>query len=170
MLIQAVSTCFRGTGTTIPALCFTNQTARSEALASVPELVSGSGFESSAEAAWQANSKIAAVCAESPALIDAGTLIGTSYTARDMLKIVEALGEDGLLRYYGEWCHPRFIRLKLKLSILTLRLHVLTSASSKIGASYGTALGQIFAAMFPDKVDKMVLDGVLNPHEYIAGV
>jgi pimeloyl-ACP methyl ester carboxylesterase len=37
------------------------------------------------------------------------------------------------------------------------------------GASYGTALGQIFAAMFPEKVDKMVLDGVLNPHEYIAG-
>ncbi|SMQ55331.1 unnamed protein product [Zymoseptoria tritici ST99CH_3D7] len=38
-----------------------------------------------------------------------------------------------------------------------------------MGASYRTASGQIFAAMFPDKVDKMVLDGVLKPREYIAG-
>lgn len=34
------------------------------------------------------------------------------------------------------------------------------------GASYGTTLGATVAAMFPDKIDKMVLDGVLNSHEY----
>lgn len=34
------------------------------------------------------------------------------------------------------------------------------------GFSYGTLLGATIAAMFPERVDRMVLDGVLNPHEY----
>jgi pimeloyl-ACP methyl ester carboxylesterase len=34
------------------------------------------------------------------------------------------------------------------------------------GFSYGTTLGATVAAMFPDKIDKMILDGVQNPHEY----
>ena len=35
-----------------------------------------------------------------------------------------------------------------------------------IGFSYGTALGDTFAAMFPDKVGRMVLDGNQDPNEY----
>lgn len=53
------------------------------------------------------------------------------------MQIVDALGEDGLLRYWG--------------------------------FSYGTALGATVAAMFPKRMDKVVLDGVLNPHQYYAG-
>ncbi|KAF3762102.1 hypothetical protein M406DRAFT_53336, partial [Cryphonectria parasitica EP155] len=34
------------------------------------------------------------------------------------------------------------------------------------GFSYGTTLGATVAAMFPDKIDKMILDGVQNPWEY----
>lgn len=34
------------------------------------------------------------------------------------------------------------------------------------GFSYGTTLGATIAAMFPDKIDRMVIDGVFNPHEY----
>ncbi|RYP62594.1 hypothetical protein DL771_009673 [Monosporascus sp. 5C6A] len=34
------------------------------------------------------------------------------------------------------------------------------------GFSYGTTLGATVAAMFPDRVDKMIMDGVQNPHEY----
>jgi hypothetical protein len=33
---------------------------------------------------------------------DTGALIGTAFVARDMLRIVDALGEDGMLRYWGE--------------------------------------------------------------------
>lgn len=66
-----------------------------------------------------------------------GSLIGTVFVARDMLEIVDALCEDGMLRFYG-W-------------------------------SYGTALGSYFATMFPDRVDRMVLDANLDPADYRDG-
>ncbi|KAI2603733.1 alpha/beta-hydrolase [Hypoxylon sp. NC1633] len=63
-----------------------------------------------------------------------GSLISSAFVARDMMQIVDALGEDGMLRYWG--------------------------------FSYGTTLGATTAAMFPDRVERMILDGVQNPHEY----
>lgn len=60
-----------------------------------------------------------------------GDLIGTAFTVRDMFQIVDALQEDGLLRYWG--------------------------------VSYGTVLGATAAAIFPERVDKVILDGVVNP-------
>lgn len=38
------------------------------------------------------------------------------------------------------------------------------------GVSGGTALGATMAAMFPDQMDKVLLDGVLNAHEYYHGL
>lgn len=70
------------------------------------------------------------------------------------MNVVDALGEDGMLRFLGE--DPS--RLSLELSPLTIA-----------GYSYGTALGATLAAMFPDRVDKVLLDGVLNMDEYYAG-
>jgi hypothetical protein len=31
-----------------------------------------------------------------------GSLIGTAFVARDLISVVDALGEDGMLRYWGE--------------------------------------------------------------------
>ncbi|KAG8729448.1 hypothetical protein FRC11_008765 [Ceratobasidium sp. 423] len=59
--------------------------------------------------------------------------VGTVAVAKDMARIVEALGEDGL-NYWG--------------------------------FSYGTVLGSTFAALFPDLVNRMVLDGVSNAESY----
>ncbi|KAK6075460.1 TAP domain-containing protein [Seiridium cupressi] len=52
----------------------------------------------------------------------------------DLIQVVDALGEDSLLRYWG--------------------------------FSYGTLLGATVAAMFPDRMDKLLLDGVVNGHNY----
>ena len=84
---------------------------------------------------WTTFGKFTEKCRENAA--DVGPLIGAAYVARDIMQIVDALGEDGLLRYWG--------------------------------LSYGTTLGATLVAMFPDKVERAVLDGVLNSHEYYAG-
>ncbi|KAM7218622.1 TAP-like domain containing protein [Rhypophila decipiens] len=66
--------------------------------------------------------------------LEVGEVIGTTFVARDMIQIVDALGEDGLLRF--------------------------------LGFSYGSILGVTVAAMFPDRIDRMVLDGVANAFNY----
>ncbi|KAK0191837.1 Alpha/Beta hydrolase protein [Armillaria mellea] len=38
------------------------------------------------------------------------------------------------------------------------------------GISYGTVIGSTFATMFPDKVERMVLDGVLDVDAYYSGI
>ena len=80
-----------------------------------------------------------------------GELVGTAFVARDLLSVAEALGEDGYLRYWGKYCNYNRDRLHLNL---------------RLGFSYGTTLGATFVSMFPDKIDKVILDGVQNPHEY----
>ncbi|MFF9126515.1 alpha/beta fold hydrolase [Streptomyces sp. NPDC014889] len=37
---------------------------------------------------------------------------------------------------------------------------------SYLGYSYGSYLGEVYATMFPGRVDRMVLDGVIDPHRY----
>ncbi|KAL8800252.1 MAG: hypothetical protein Q9182_005308 [Xanthomendoza sp. 2 TL-2023] len=85
--------------------------------------------------AWAARTVCAEACYQSNR--DIGEMIGTGFVARDMMQIVDALDEEGLLNYWG--------------------------------FSYGTALGATVAAMFPDRVGRVVLGGCLNPHDYYAG-
>lgn len=37
------------------------------------------------------------------------------------------------------------------------------------GISYGTVIGQAFTAMYPDRIGKVVLDGVINAEDFTAG-
>ncbi|KAM0332431.1 hypothetical protein ACHAQA_002712 [Verticillium albo-atrum] len=72
------------------------------------------------------------ICKEDP--LGVGQYVGTAFTARDFISVVDSLGEDGMLRYWG--------------------------------FSYGTTLGATLASMFPERIDRMIIDGVQNPHEY----
>lgn len=61
--------------------------------------------------------------------------------------------------YYDIWVSVQFTHF----------LIAATFAKLQAGISYGTVLGQTVAAMFPDRMDKVVLDGNLNVHDYYAG-
>lgn len=125
----------RGTGKTIPFDCqypaseanLTRRDTESLVSINVTERFLNGGFEGAAA--------YAEICYTSAN--ETGELIGTAFTARDMVQIIDALGEDGMLRYWG--------------------------------LSYGTQLGDTFAAMFPERVERMLLDANMNPHDYQAG-
>ncbi|KAF0318194.1 nedd8-like protein [Colletotrichum asianum] len=130
----------RGTGNTIPFSCFENQDELTAHLLRSPKawaIMTWPNFWSNSSDVtpgrlWASTKLLVDKCYEKNKEI--GGVYGTAFVARDMMQIVDALGEDGLLRYWG--------------------------------GSYGTLLGQTAAAMFPDRIDRMVLDGNLNGHEY----
>lgn len=114
----------RGVGLTTPYTC--------------PEAEGDAGVyntDAGLATAFQYNTAQARDCANPKYRSD---LIGTAFVARDIKAIAEAIGEDGLIRYWGY--------------------------------SYGTLLGATLSAMFPDKVDRVILDGNINPNDYYRGL
>ncbi|CAO1597589.1 hypothetical protein XANCAGTX0491_001396 [Xanthoria calcicola] len=123
----------RGVGDTLPFSCFKNDSLRANYNIKDPVCLNSSDTAVGATRAVRA--VLAKSCEENAK--DTAKLIGTGYVARDMMQIVDALGENGLLNYWG--------------------------------FSYGSALGATVAAMFPERMGKVVLDGVLNPFDYFSG-
>lgn len=131
----------RGTGKTIPFDCGVNPAellpapGNSQRKREEQEVASGNLTDYFLNFGWDVAGAQADACYNT--MRETGQYVGTAFTARDMLKIVDSLDEDGLLRYYG-W-------------------------------SYGTILGAYAAAMFPERIDRMVLDGNIAPEDYQAG-
>ncbi len=75
-----------------------------------------------------------------------GPHMSTTTIARDMISILDAYAETE----EGKSCKD-------------------ASLLNYWGLSYGTFLGQVFASMFPDRVGRVVLDGVLDPDETAKG-
>ncbi|KAK3384095.1 TAP-like protein-domain-containing protein [Lasiosphaeria ovina] len=121
----------RGTGTTIPFICTEDAFTIGQIL---DGMESGTASDTALGRLWARGEVDANICKLHGNGNDIGEFIGTASVARDMVSLVDALGEDGMLRYWG--------------------------------FSYGTTLGATVAAMFPERVDKLVIDGVQNPHDY----
>lgn len=119
-----------GTGKTLPFSCYPDPVSRLLA----PADMAGNASDAALGRVWAEASLFSDACYATQN--KTGELLGTAFVARDFMHIVDALGEDGLLRYWG--------------------------------VSYGTVLGSTLAAMFPDRIDKLVNDGVVNPHEYYS--
>ncbi|CEJ90882.1 hypothetical protein VHEMI06634 [[Torrubiella] hemipterigena] len=118
----------RGTGKTLPYSCFKNSLYRIPAV----QTEAGRASDVAVPDIWAKSTLYDASCYA--AQNKTGEFVGTAFVARDMMQIVDALKEDGLLRYWG--------------------------------VSYGTVLGATAVAMFPDRMDKVILDGVVNAEEY----
>ncbi|KAL4966661.1 alpha/beta hydrolase [Aspergillus stella-maris] len=124
----------RGTANTITASCF-NTTIEREQIVGEPSSVIPSTEDGLALGRlWGQTQVVANSCFDFPGFQQRGSVLGTTFVARDIMQLIDFIEDDGLLRYYG--------------------------------LSYGTVLGATVAAMFPDRIDRMVLDGILNPHEY----
>ncbi|KAM0470925.1 hypothetical protein ACHAPX_009679 [Trichoderma viride] len=89
-------------------------------------------------------------CKEEDALNPDGEamkFVNTPSVARDMVEMVDKIEE--LRKHEGE--------------------DVATPRIQYIGWSYGSVLGNYFASMFPGRVGRMVLDGVMDPRDYAVG-
>ena len=89
----------RGTGQTLRFACFDPEEAGQAYLAKLPD-----ASDVAAGTLWAEAGIVAESCGAR--LNETGDLVGLAFAARDMMQIVDALGEDGMLRYWGE-CSPR---------------------------------------------------------------
>ena len=89
---------FSGTGYTIPYSCYGTQAERSLASLLIPKLTNSS--DTALGTIWAGTGALAQACYETRQ--DIGEYVGTAFVARDMIRIAEALDDDGLLRYYGK--------------------------------------------------------------------
>ncbi|KAB8262181.1 TAP-like protein-domain-containing protein [Aspergillus pseudonomiae] len=121
----------RGTGKTILFSCYATDEERAAATKLYPSLAGNAS-----DVALGYNNVSSRVFADNcyASQNKTGQLMSSAFAARDYMRVIDALGEDGLLRYWG--------------------------------LSYGTVLGATIASMFPDRIGRVVLDGVANPHEY----
>lgn len=96
--------------------------------------------------------------------IDIRRHMSTASVARDMLAIVDLLKqqqiESEVLPESSDYSPQRPLS---GVSALDSRPNI-----KYWGWSYGTILGMTFASLFPDRIDNMVLDGVMDADDYIA--
>ncbi|KAJ5108532.1 hypothetical protein N7456_005207 [Penicillium angulare] len=100
---------------------------------------------------YQSHLGASRLCAEA----DDGSIfahMSTASVARDMLEIVERVDE-----------------LKHTASNSSIQARSKKPNLQYYGVSYGTYLGNTFASMFPDRIGRMVIDGVEDPHDYLKG-
>jgi pimeloyl-ACP methyl ester carboxylesterase len=88
--------------------------------------------------------------------------MSTASVARDMLEIAEK---------YEQWIDSQVTRLAAQKAGKRLGCRGTTYAPGEAklqywGFSYGTFLGSTFASMFPDRVGRLVLDGVVSSYDY----
>jgi pimeloyl-ACP methyl ester carboxylesterase len=153
----------RGVGVTTPAfICFPDAAQRMNwEIASDAEGLLGSS-SAAFELMWARKHALADACYSRMAVDEngddaLGAYMSTPVVAMDMKAIVEALSRsrtESLSRCRSN-TRPWQIESVDKIQYW--------------GFSYGTLLGETFAAMYPDLVGRMVLDGVVDADRHYAG-
>lgn len=102
----------RATLDTIPFTCHSDE---SEKLIwdYANKAVSGNSSDTALGELWAITQNYVDKCKNSTYAASIGDKIGTAYIARDLISVVDALGEDGLLRFWGKKCFRgiRFLAL-----------------------------------------------------------
>ncbi|KAJ7265165.1 hypothetical protein C8J57DRAFT_1718426 [Mycena rebaudengoi] len=112
-------------------------------------------FETDAERAlWNAAAPFASLNASSDAIPQAwgrAHLLGAIAAQRDASQILKYLTTDNVAR--------DMLQITQKFGFEKLQYY---------GISYGSVLGATFAALFPDKVERILIDGVLDPDSWFS--
>ncbi|KAL7931456.1 TAP-like domain-containing protein [Trichoderma chlorosporum] len=94
---------------------------------------------------------------------DAMAFVNTPSVARDMVQMIDKIDElrasEGVSQIHDQ-SRPELKKRAQKDDVPRLQY---------IGFSYGTALGNYFASLYPGRVGRMVLDGVVNADDYANG-
>ncbi|GLI79925.1 hypothetical protein PoHVEF18_008273 [Penicillium ochrochloron] len=169
----------RGVGSTTPAVtCFPDSTSqRNWELQVDAEGMLGSGPHA-LEKNWQRTHALNSGCSVYEMTADGAQgdevmmeYVSTTLVARDMITIIERHGE--WREKQGQLAQKAFdLKHGPDVSRAILRRtqwHVDREPLLYWGRSYGTLLGATFAALYPDRIARAVLDGVVNMNRYYEG-
>jgi pimeloyl-ACP methyl ester carboxylesterase len=159
----------RGINNTTPsASCFPDDTSRE--FWNIQNQAQGMLYQNdSFPAVWGRTQAMAKGCSERLKNEGVGMYMNTPVVVNDMVAIIEAL---------GEWREKQAQSLvtktpcKAKDQGTVLERTKWRKGEEKLlywGFSYGTLLGATFASMYPDRVGRLVLDGVVDAEDYYAG-
>ncbi|KAK5065152.1 hypothetical protein LTR84_000988 [Exophiala bonariae] len=117
---------------------------------------------------WGIDQGLGRLCAHSGYYADGSNIrqfVSTALVARDMVEIIDRLDEN-LKTELEDGKRP---------SGLNYQQQTLSQTSSDDvpllnywGLSYGTMLGNTFASMFPERVGRVILDGVVDADDYVS--
>jgi hypothetical protein len=144
--------------------------------------VHGEGIVGSSDAAfnlmWARTIALGESCAQDRGDGDIVRNVNTAQVVRDMVEIIERhgewrekeaesiMGQEGLSPAYDE------IFLTPTNSSDDRTTMVQWKRNKEIlnywGFSYGSILGSTFAAMYPDRVGRMIIDGIVDPDDYYS--
>lgn len=158
----------RGMKYTTPSVsCFRDDPSR-EALQILG--MGAGGLDDSSDALnvkWGIDQGLGRLCAHSGYYADGSNIrqfVSTALVARDMVEIIDRLDEN--------------LKVELKNGRspeLNHQQQTLSESSSHDvpllnywGLSYGTMLGNTFASMFPERIGRVILDGVVDADDYVT--
>ncbi|CAH0027211.1 unnamed protein product [Clonostachys rhizophaga] len=161
----------RGVNNTTPSLkCFIDAFNQQAWLLGLPDYGLLWHSETTIGMEWAKAEALGASCSYGEG--DHGILryLNTAQTVEDMLQIVEQ---------HGKWRELEVTRLLSAAKLVdqeTTRETIERTAyrpgrelAQYWGMSYGTIIGSTFAAMHPDRVGRLVIDGVVDPADHYAG-
>ena len=89
----------RGTAKALTFSCYESEEERTAADTAISQKGSGNSSNVAIGKSWAIASTFVDLCKARAE--EEGRLISTAFVARDLMQVVDALGEDGLLRYWG---------------------------------------------------------------------
>ena len=101
-MLRFVDILSRGIGKTLTFSCFDNATQRLIASYKYPFLPVDA-YETALAETFASSQAFTNICQERNKASETPKFLGTAFVARDLMSVVDALGEDKLLRFWGEF-------------------------------------------------------------------